>query len=240
MVDHLMKRHGFEDKARAREKAAEFLVPSEKSIWSCGFCVCIFTSFKDRLGHLGIHFKHGLTRNEWHLTTEIQGLLLQPLVEEAWVRLLAATHYQNQPAIRWEGPAAINVRNELQDGTIDMRRAQQLSQAAYAASNLNEIIDVSKYGSLTSTNSTGTKDQGEVDSLVSLQDNRPYPLDQQEDNVCSNGNPQTDLANELMDEEVFYDGMSFDPIFYNEPASATLLRTSPHSLYDFSGWSQSC
>ena len=238
MVDHLMKRHGFEDKASAREKATEFLISSEKSKWSCGFCVCIFTSFKDRLGHLGKHFKQGLTRNEWHLTTEIQGLLLQPLVEEAWVRLLAATHHQNQPATRWEGPAAINVRNELQDGTIDMRRAQQLSEAAYAASNLNGMIDVSKYGSLTSTDSTSTKDQGQVDSVVSLRDNRPHPLDQKEDNACSNGNSQKDLVNELRNEEVFYDGVSFDPIFYKEPAFAILPGTDPHSFYDdFPGWS---
>ena len=210
MVDHLIKKHGYNDKAEAREKATTFLVASRKSIWSCGFCVCVFESFKDRLGHLSKHFQQGLTLHEWQVTTEIQGLLLQPLVKDAWNRLLVARRGQQPQDIQWNDPAAVELRKRLQDGLFDMQGAQQVSEEAYAVSTSNETWAVSQHGN---TTSTGTVDVLTESRLSSFND-------EEEETSFLDNNFYNEGVNEFGQEESDHGGVSLDPVLFTDTTTA--------------------
>ncbi|KAH8895961.1 hypothetical protein GQ53DRAFT_838856 [Thozetella sp. PMI_491] len=53
--------------------------------WACGFCAAVHTSHADYLEHVAWHYAHGSTFADWSHTCVIRGLLLQPIVYDAWI-----------------------------------------------------------------------------------------------------------------------------------------------------------
>lgn len=138
MVAHLEKSHGFRGTKQTQEEANKFRTSTGKKYWSCGFCIHLLGTFKDRLNHLGKHFEHYLPQDGWQLTTEIQGLLRQQWVDQAWNHLLWARHGQRQPEIFWPNSIdASQLRDRLQMGLSSAQNAQDVAEAAYAASSLS-------------------------------------------------------------------------------------------------------
>ena len=135
MVEHLRKSHGLGDKIKALELANKCRVTSGKKFWSCGFCIYLTPSHRDRLGHLSKHFEQRYTLDQWHLSTEIQGLLRQPQVVQAWDSLLAARHCQHGPGISWQGNDDVSrLKAELQMGPSKSKSAQCIAETACALS----------------------------------------------------------------------------------------------------------
>ena len=141
MVDHLRRSHGFSHPARAQAQAEEFKSVSAIKYWSCGFCICIFDSFKDRLNHIGQHFANEtLQRDQWSVSTVIQGLLRQEEVATAWQRLLPARRDAN-PLWQYSLETAQLIHG-LQMGIPNANVAGSVVEALYAASDLGHLNDV--------------------------------------------------------------------------------------------------
>ncbi|KAL6721637.1 hypothetical protein ACLMJK_000741 [Lecanora helva] len=139
MVSHLMKHHGVETKAKSVELADTFRESSSKKFWSCGFCIHLFDSLNERLDHLRGHYESEIAPDPWCLTTEMQGLLCQPMVLEAWSLLM--DNHRGQHLLEIFSPrsdAVSQVRERLQMGFYDPQSAEKVAEAAYEASNFSQ------------------------------------------------------------------------------------------------------
>ena len=139
MVDHLMDKHGIQDKTEAKSKANEFLVRRGKVFWSCPFCVQLCDSLTDRLQHIDKHFKQSHSWDQSRLTNEISGLLRQPRLKEAWDSLVAFRNGRLQPHFMWQGATAERLLQKLQFGTTSVESAEALASEVYNA--VSRILD---------------------------------------------------------------------------------------------------
>jgi len=228
MVAHL-KKHGLSDTAKAQELADKFLDSSGKRFWSCGFCVQVFGSFDDRLNHLRDHFEQYPTVDQWRLSNEVQGLLQQPGVTQAWDQLLGARYGRDRPQTFWPRSALVAQLNfDLQMGISDTQSAQDLAEAAYAASNLGQDLSSPKLGSLVPYGSFGTsrESQPQILTLPAV----AHRLSDSHEGATSDENTNTrePFTNGMVDQMNDGDFYSFiDPRLISDP--------NP-SLSDFPEW----
>ena len=129
MVAHLKDAHDIPNGGIIADK---WLHKSFKKAWSCGFCIQLFPSLKDRLKHIGTeHFKKGQSINDWDFTKVIQGLLLQPGIQESWQHLLDTLDPFRLSEIKWNKFGREDIQQRLEKGLTSKETAQSLAIAAY-------------------------------------------------------------------------------------------------------------
>ena len=135
MVNHLSIQHKVHDRNQAQAIADKWRFKSGKQVWSCGFCVMIFTDFEDRLTHVSIqHFQNHQERSEWTATNVIRGLLRQPGVAAAWERIMINAYGWDCPDIAWVNGTIDELQDKLEKGQSSSQSAESLAGAAYVAS----------------------------------------------------------------------------------------------------------
>ncbi|OWT42528.1 homeobox and C2H2 transcription factor [Pochonia chlamydosporia 170] len=68
------------------EKVVKFL--RKRKYWACGFCSALHPARERHVEHVARHFESGLSKGDWMHSRVVYGLLHQPLVREAWDRLV--------------------------------------------------------------------------------------------------------------------------------------------------------
>ena len=137
MVTHLHRRHEIHEVARARTLANQWRRTTGRMFWSCGFCIRLFTTFAERLKHIGSeHYERSQTYEEWDTTKLIRGLLLQPGVQRAWDAILATgpVHYFEE--FVWDRRTGEETRYLLEMGPSPTQSAESLAMAAHKAGKL--------------------------------------------------------------------------------------------------------
>ena len=129
LVRHAMKCHGVQTKATAEAVADKWKETTKKQAWSCGFCVCLLSTFGDRLKHIAAHFERGQTLDKWDTRNVIEGLFLQPGMVNVWKRPLD----WRSPNIIWKKDAVKHVQHDLEFGPSDPAHAAALVRAVYNA-----------------------------------------------------------------------------------------------------------
>ena len=138
-VKHLEKCHGVQEKARCEFIARQWKSTTKKQWWSCGFCIYLAPTFKDRLKHIAPHFSEsGQTIGEWDTTKVMKGLLLQPGMVGAWERQLATSAMDwERSKIVWKEQLVRNLQRDLELGPSDPTHAEALAKRVYEASQLS-------------------------------------------------------------------------------------------------------
>ena len=137
MVSHLNKKHEIHKVAQARILADQWRRTTGKRFWSCGFCIRLFTSFAERLKHIGRdHYERNQTYDEWDTTRLIRGLLLQPEVQRAWESILATGFSHHSQELVWDARGIEETQYLLEMGPSLTQSAESLAMAAYEASKL--------------------------------------------------------------------------------------------------------
>ena len=137
MVTHLHKRHEIHKVAQARTLANQWRRTTGKMFWSCGFCVRLFTTFAERLKHIGSeHYERNQTYEEWDATKLIRGLLLQPGVQRAWDAILATGPVHHFEEFVWDRRTGEETRYLLEMGPSPTQSAESLAMATYKAGKL--------------------------------------------------------------------------------------------------------
>ena len=129
LVRQRKERPGLHTTARAEAIADKWKETTKKQAWSCGFCVCLLHTFRDRLKHIATHFERGQTLDEWEPTNVIEGLLLQPGMVNAWKKPL---DWRSSDII-WNKDAVKQVQDDLELGPSDPVHAVALVKAIYDA-----------------------------------------------------------------------------------------------------------
>ena len=125
LVRHIMKCHGVHTKARAEATANKWKETTKKQAWSCGFCVCLLHTFRDRLKHIATHFELGQTLDEWDTTNVVEGLLLQFGMVNVWKKPM---DWRSSGMI-WKKDAVKQVQHDLELGPSDPVHAVALVRA---------------------------------------------------------------------------------------------------------------
>ena len=134
MVTHLSRRHEIYEVAQARNLADQWRCTTGKMFWSCGFCVRLFTSFAERLKHIGSeHYERNQTYDEWDTTKLIRGLLLQPGVQRAWDAIPATGPIHDFEEFVWDCRIVEDIQYLLEKGPSPTQSAESLAMAAYEA-----------------------------------------------------------------------------------------------------------
>ena len=129
MVGHLELAHNISNGGVTADKWRR---RSSKKAWSCGFCIQLFPSLRDRLKHIGTeHFEKGQRMNEWEFTNVIQGLLLQPEIREAWQHLLGSLDPFGLSETKWSRCGNENLQHRLETECTGKETPKSLAQAAY-------------------------------------------------------------------------------------------------------------
>ncbi|KAK0507183.1 hypothetical protein JMJ35_010221 [Cladonia borealis] len=137
MVTHLNRRHEIYNVAQARISADRWRCTTGKMFWSCGFCVRLFTTFAERLKHIGSeHYEQNQTYDEWDTTKLIRGLLLQPGVQRAWDAILATGPIHRFEEFVWDRRTIEETQYLLEMGPSPTQSAESLAMAAYKAGKL--------------------------------------------------------------------------------------------------------
>ena len=132
IIAHVEQVHGALD---GKELAEKWRCSAAKQAWSCGFCICYFTTFSDRLKHLDKeHFTEHRQIQDWSLTNVIHGLLLQPGVGEAWQKLVDSLCLASS-GFNWTLTGGKDLQYKLEIGPTAERTAEYLAQAAYDSAN---------------------------------------------------------------------------------------------------------
>ena len=129
LVKHTMKCHRIQTKARAEAIADKWKETTKKQAWSCGFCVCLFYTFGDRLKHIAAHFERGRTLDEWDITNVMEGLFLQP----GMANVLQSPLDWRSSNIVWKKDAVKQVQHDLEVGPSDPAHAVALVRAVHNA-----------------------------------------------------------------------------------------------------------
>lgn len=129
LVKHLKRCHNVQEKAQGEAVADKWKETTEKQAWSCGFCVCLFHTFGDRLKHIAKHFEQGQTLDEWDITRVIEGLLTQPRMVNVW-RMPLDWRFSD---ITWNKDAVKDLQRALELGPSDPMHAKALVEAVYSA-----------------------------------------------------------------------------------------------------------
>ena len=134
MASHLENQHGC---VNSNSLTRKWRLAPQKQAWSCGFCVTLFTSLRDRLKHIGkVHFEQDQSLSEWSLTKVIEGLLLQPNINEAWLGLLNSLYPFSRQSLTWNNDMMPDLQQRLEMG-VTVESAEQLAQATYDAADLD-------------------------------------------------------------------------------------------------------
>ena len=96
---------------------------NKRKFFSCGFCICCFTTLVKRSNHIDLeHWRKHQELNEWDNDKVILGLLLQAGVEEEWHRRLLSAgidpHFDPRfnPAPQWVPSVVEHVQLQLEMG----------------------------------------------------------------------------------------------------------------------------
>ena len=128
MVAHLKQFHGASDAKGLAERWRHTLL---KRAWSCGFCISPFACLAERLRHIDQeHFAKHHHISHWDRTKVIQGLLLQPQIDEAWSQLLM-TYGLTSSTFSWNNKRADKLQVMLQKGPSSEFDAADLAKAAF-------------------------------------------------------------------------------------------------------------
>lgn len=124
--------HGCED--CKHDVDAEIIpITQTTSVWGCGFCVALLTTWDARANHIGNHFEAGSKRLDWDFSRVIQGLLCQPMIFDAWQSLLFRTHgplADSWPLFEWSVESSRELLSNLQCGN-STQSATDIAQSAY-------------------------------------------------------------------------------------------------------------
>ena len=132
MVGHLKDVHAIYDRTRAGSIADKWRRKSSKSAWSCGFCVHLSPSIQEHLRHIGIeHFGKGQSITGWNYSNIIQGLLMQPAINESWMRLLESLDPFRPSETRWNKSGTEMLLHKLERRLTGNDTPQSLAKAAY-------------------------------------------------------------------------------------------------------------
>lgn len=83
--------------------------------YSCGFCICLFERLIEYLNHIDVqHFRHHETIQHWDKSKIILGLLRQPLVEDAWRRILVSYSITDKQSFTWDLHATSDLQHRLE------------------------------------------------------------------------------------------------------------------------------
>ena len=135
MIKHLAQHHVHSEDAAVL--AEQWRYDSQKKYFSCGLCVGIFFSIKERSNHIdNEHWRHGQNMGSWELSNLIRGLLLEPKVQAAWRVLLTSHHDLVESNLRWEMPLAEGLQVRLEKGE---ESGPVLAKAALEHSNYERI-----------------------------------------------------------------------------------------------------
>ena len=133
LVGHLKKCHGVPGKAHGEAIADTWKETTKKQAWSCGFCIHLVHTFRDRLKHIATHFERGQTLEDWDTTNVIEGLLSQPRMIDAWKIQLSFSLGWEPPTLTWNKHAIKDLQHDLEVGPSDTKHAVALAKAAYEA-----------------------------------------------------------------------------------------------------------
>ena len=137
MVAHLNRRHEIHNITQARISADRWRCTTGKKFWSCGFCVCLFTTFAERLKHIGSeHYEGNQMYDAWDTTTLIRGLLRQPGVQRAWDAILATGPIHHLEEFVWDCRTIEETQHLLEMGPSPTQSVESLAMAAYKAGKL--------------------------------------------------------------------------------------------------------
>ena len=135
MIRHLAQHHVHSEDAAVL--AEQWRYDSKKKYFSCGLCVGIFFSIKERSNHIdNEHWRHGQNMGAWELSNLIRGLLLEREVQAAWRVLLTSHPYLVESNLRWEIPLAEGLQVRLEKGE---EPGLVLAKAALEHSNYERI-----------------------------------------------------------------------------------------------------
>ncbi len=154
MVGHLKDIHDIQDTTNGGIIADKWQYKSSKKAWSCGFCIRLFSSLQDRLRHIGTeHFERGQSIKDWNYSNVIQGLLLQPGINQAWQRLLESLDPFRPSETKWNKPGSENLLRKLERGLTGKETPHALARAAYDSAE----FDWNPSAEGTTTSATPTK-----------------------------------------------------------------------------------
>ena len=111
---HLLRFHAVTED-RVRGLASTWKTTLRKKYFSCGFCVCIFSTIHEQLNHIDMeHFKKGQQVTEWSATNVIRGLLLSPSVASSFEERLSSDPYTYHRKLHWDAKVVEGLQRRLE------------------------------------------------------------------------------------------------------------------------------
>ena len=87
----------------------------QNKFYACGFCMALFGTSPEYLNHIDQqHYRYHETLQHWDGNKVILGLLQQPLVREAWQRILALNSLSEQLSFTWEKTVGSGLQHRLE------------------------------------------------------------------------------------------------------------------------------
>ena len=131
---HLLRSHAV-TKDRIRGLANGWKTTARKKYFSCGFCVCIFSTIHEQLFHIDLeHFKRGQQVTEWSATNVIRGLLLSPKVASSFQDRLSSDTYSYHRELHWDAKMIEGLQRRLEMAEVT---AEALAFEAYTTLSFN-------------------------------------------------------------------------------------------------------
>ena len=131
---HLLRSHAV-TKARVRGLANSWRTTAKKKHFSCGFCVCIFSTIHEQLSHIDTdHFKKGQQMTEWSATNVIRGLLLSPKVASSFQNRISSDPYSYYRKLHWDAKMIEGLQRRLE---MAEATAETLALEAYMMLSFN-------------------------------------------------------------------------------------------------------
>ena len=131
---HLLRSHAI-TKDRVRGLANNWKTTARKKHFSCGFCVCIFSTINEQLTHIDMeHFKIGQQVTEWSATNVIRGLLLSPDVASSFQDRLSTDPYTYHRKLHWDAKMIEDLQRRLE---MAEATAEALAFEAYSMLSFN-------------------------------------------------------------------------------------------------------
>ena len=111
LLNHL-KRHG---NLNYTVQVDSWRQTQRNKFYACGFCMALFGTSPEYLNHIDQqHYRYHETLEHWDGNKVILGLLQQPLVREAWQRILAANSLSEQLSFTWGKIVGSGVQHRLE------------------------------------------------------------------------------------------------------------------------------
>ena len=131
---HLLRSHAV-TKDRVRGLANRWKTTAKKKYFSCGFCVCIFSTIHEQLNHIDMeHFKNGQQITEWSATNVIRGLLLPPSVASSFRDKLSSDPSTYHRKLHWDAKMIEDLQRRLE---MAEETAEALALEAYTMLSFN-------------------------------------------------------------------------------------------------------